>query len=93
MAKLNIPFGIVRDDVVAVTSVLSVTFSKKEVEEIEAVFAKSAPKRLVADLPEPYFKRLCNKAYKVAPQLARDAQLNASKDTIVAFPEDFPNFE
>lgn len=90
MAKLNIPYGIVREGIVLAVDTINVSFTKKEIEELEAAFAANDFSPLLADIPERFYTRICNKALKDLPRLCEANGLVKRNDDMVAFSEVVP---
>lgn len=90
MAKVEITYGIISEGIVVAAENISITLTKKDVEEIEETLTTNNFSPLFADLPERIYKRCCRKALEAAPALCATVNVEPTAEIPVAFSEVIP---
>lgn len=90
MAKVEITYGIISEGVVVAAENISITLTKKDIEEVETTLVANNFSPLFADLPERIYKRCCRKALEAAPALCASVNIEPTAEIPVAFSEVHP---
>lgn len=90
MAKFNIVYGIVQNETVVATDVLTITINKKDIADIESELKANNHSPLLADLPATVYDKICTRALSAGPALCKKAKITFSPELAVAFSEVLP---